>query len=383
MTMRRNLLRDPRGQLGTEQLLLAGTLAIFGATAVGTLGVATSETFVGDGGELDDSAIAGLDPGLGGVGDLGLVPPPIGAPDRDRRRDRDRDRDRDRGPARDYDRDDDPRPCSRGGDDPGEGPSSAPPMPRPTLGDIEGFDVGDPERLSDHNGNPLERVRVGNITITGSPEFVERARRDLETIASTPSGRRLLRSLRDSGGTVQVGSQQGGGGATDRLGPSTARLSYNPEDNALPEGVPGGRPGEFGHRDNYPSDVTLFHELVHADDIVRRQNQDRRVGRRDARMCGLRPGCRGVQQNELRTVGLGPYADAEFTENQYRGDRGLPRRDFYSDPNEQRHITPDERRRMEEDAARHRARRDELDRLERDERDRRSRGGDDRPCSRR
>ncbi|HEY0708683.1 MAG TPA: M91 family zinc metallopeptidase, partial [Polyangia bacterium] len=86
---------------------------------------------------------------------------------------------------------------------------------------------------------------------------------------------------------------------------------------------------EAGRASNRPSDVTLFHELVHADDIRRG------VFFRDNSTFGAT-----VSVEEERATGVGDFAATNplmansFSENSYRADRDLPPRTFYVLPDE-------------------------------------------------
>lgn len=111
-----------------------------------------------------------------------------------------------------------------------------------------------------------------SIRIEGPPEFVTRVEADLATMRSVSQGRALLDSLDASGHqTVIIESTTGKNSATipkgeARLKPdgtpgagSNATVKYNPMSNR--------RPGREAYKQRPPI-VALYHELIHADDVV-------------------------------------------------------------------------------------------------------------------
>ncbi|MEZ4407957.1 MAG: M91 family zinc metallopeptidase [Polyangiales bacterium] len=175
------------------------------------------------------------------------------------------------------------------------------------------------------------------ITIKGTPEFQAKTVRDLNTIKGTKSGRTLLRSLDRSGRSVTVQSDggagnfaraKGAGASVDAKGErgagSDVIVGYNPDRTAL-SAAPGSpyAKAAWAKEPNRPADVGLFHELVHADDMA--------SGRLDTRG-GVNTGARAgqkVSRAELRAVGLPPFEEERYSENAYRAERGVVRRDFY------------------------------------------------------
>jgi hypothetical protein len=78
---------------------------------------------------------------------------------------------------------------------------------------------------------------------------------------------------------------------------------------------------EFGRAYQMPTDVTLYHELVHA------------YGGTMGQALGFN-GYGSITLDEERATGLELFRRAPLTENQYRNESGLVRRPFYSDPTE-------------------------------------------------
>jgi hypothetical protein len=91
----------------------------------------------------------------------------------------------------------------------------------------------------------------------------------------------------------------------------------------------------WGRAKDKPSDVTLFHELTHAEDMMRgRLHKDT-----------ARRGAQDLEVAEMRAVGLEEYYDEDFiqgrttrpaiySENTYRHERGVAPRAWYNNPNE-------------------------------------------------
>jgi hypothetical protein len=189
------------------------------------------------------------------------------------------------------------------------------------------------------------------ITIEGTPEFQAKAVRDLNQIASTPSGKKLLTSMEASGKQCRIhiytepDGRQGNWAWVDPpppLGepnlpgclrkdgkagsPANAEVGYNPDGDHL-VGAPGSHydEAEWANPPNRPPDVGLFHELVHADDIGH--------GRADlARGVNVGPMADSpdsVANAELRAAGLHPYENSDYSENTYREDRGVAARTYY------------------------------------------------------
>lgn len=166
-------------------------------------------------------------------------------------------------------------------------------------------------------------------------EFINGRLFDLITMAGTETGRTVLHRLFD------------GGDDPVRILPSAANRARPNQDTTYGytadgeirifltgrsgiDGVPGSP--EWANEENTPTDVILLHELLHAADF--------RVGQRYPNLTEADGEVRilfvnGVQVpvDEAMAVGLGPWAYAP-SENTYRNERGLLRRNFYSNPNE-------------------------------------------------
>jgi hypothetical protein len=183
-----------------------------------------------------------------------------------------------------------------------------------------------------------------NITIEGDEEFKKKTQRDLKKISSTESGRKLLESIGRSGKKLRIHSDNGEGNwawtdpepnsvldpgylrADGSAGPAAnAEVGYSPDRTGLGDQEP--YTGvSWAHPPNRPADVGLFHELVHADDIMYG-----RLDYRDGVNVGPMAGT-PIDNSELRAAGLPPYDGANappYSENSYRRESGLPARTFY------------------------------------------------------
>ncbi len=218
-------------------------------------------------------------------------------------------------------------------------------------------------------------------------DFVANVVRDLCIISMTQSGQALLASLRsmalgkghlvciefvDGRLTRANAGNMGNGGKWQKSGVpgegAKAVVSYNPSNRGMPlsrgpddkeypievgkistdrEIMPPLQSG-WGRAKNKPSDVSLFHELVHADDFLHGRLDDRQTPRGNSE--------KGVKISERHAVGLDEYRDEEFlgggklsiySENTYRHERGCALRDFYDGPEELEGKTP-----IEEDVSR-------------------------------
>ena len=178
------------------------------------------------------------------------------------------------------------------------------------------------------------------------PRFAYCVLRDLRTIATTVVGKRLLHSLDRNGGTEKVrikfghGLPGGSSQCNQLLGqdfhrlrdgqpgaPCSSTVQYNPLFFGLPKFVGTNDrhqpllPGNWGHPAQKPGDVTVFHELVHADDMLRGIFDQIELPR----------GGRTVKISEMRCVGLDLFNNASMvTENNYRRQRGFLRRYSYA-----------------------------------------------------
>jgi type VI secretion system secreted protein VgrG len=197
------------------------------------------------------------------------------------------------------------------------------------------------------NGNIVTQYSP-NIVIEGTPEFQAKAIRDLNTIANTPSGKKLLKSLADSGKTTRIhidtpdGSSPGNWAWTDPPpsgsgphpgylksdgsagSPANTEVGYDPDRVKL--GGPPGSPynsANWAQSPNRPADVGLYHELVHCDDM-----QQGKLDSSNGTKLGTKAGT-SLANYEVRAAGLPPYDKSDYSENSYRSDRGLPARTFY------------------------------------------------------
>jgi uncharacterized Zn-binding protein involved in type VI secretion len=176
------------------------------------------------------------------------------------------------------------------------------------------------------------------ISIHGDAGFQAKVLKDLYLISCTPSGKKLFASLAATGHKVdiQLGTKEDNNsyrGLTTsvppRLNPPPgddepndpraydgtgidSLVKYNPDMDT--QGYP-----EWGRPPNYSPDVTLFHELTHADGMAHGE-MDRNWYPNPPSI--IRPRAKG---GERRAMGLSPYDDESkypFSENSYRRDRG-------------------------------------------------------------
>jgi uncharacterized Zn-binding protein involved in type VI secretion len=198
----------------------------------------------------------------------------------------------------------------------GEGGGGAAVASGPPL--APGMDTSAGTRIGDIAGMPVVKMpdgslRVGNhLAINGTPQFQAQVLNDLATMASTPSadpsrpaaGLNTLSSINNGAHDVSI-AQTRGGNATN---PSNMTDAQNP-------GV--GTPSSIGYNSaprptaanpsiNRPGDVALHHELTHADSASRGN---------------INLGPSSIPNN--------PHAEEDQAinrDNQYRDDRGIPRR---------------------------------------------------------
>jgi uncharacterized Zn-binding protein involved in type VI secretion len=147
---------------------------------------------------------------------------------------------------------------------------------------------------------------------------------DLYKIGSTESGQALFASIEASGRTWTICP----GPPPDSSDPnSVTRPDSKESEPASTDGTGTNATTYFNpdHKSDDPSDSTLFHEGMHADDITN--------GTADTQ-CYPNPGgcpdpCRG---GELRAVGLPPYNDPNqypYSQNTYNQERGYPTHSSY------------------------------------------------------
>jgi hypothetical protein len=166
----------------------------------------------------------------------------------------------------------------------------------------------------------LQLAGQGTMTDEEYASFRENTMGDIADIMQTESGRGLVDSMSDaplqadgtSRRTTTINPRFNAAGALD---PSNAtgggtfgqsgQVTYVPGVDTAPSGT------------NLRSDVTLYHELTHAHHAV--------YNTWDAgSVAGTRSAANpdgGLGQFEHQAAGLGDYADAEFSENRYRGER--------------------------------------------------------------
>lgn len=183
-----------------------------------------------------------------------------------------------------------------------------------------------------------------SIVIEGDAAFRQKAVRDLQLIQQTKSGKQLLESIETSGKKCRIHAtttKKGNWAWTDPP-PKSAKdpgylqpgntpgasadteVGYDP-DKVSVTGPPGSpyNTADWAKNGNRPADVGLFHELVHADDMMHGR-MDATLGENVGPLAGT-----DIARFELRAAGLPPFSGAEYSENTYRQERGLPLRTFY------------------------------------------------------
>ena len=191
-----------------------------------------------------------------------------------------------------------------------------------------------------HGADDQQIFFGSSIIIQGSPAFQLQTLAALATLASTPTGREILRSIQASGHTVTIkettdanGYCQADGSDADTRDPSRgtdSTVSWNPSHNTTDPADPvAGSPG---------STVILGHELVHATHNATGTNAN---GPYDSYSGQSGSSARGEERS---TVGEGgtsvvapdgttqtvpDYSASNPTENSLRDDLGIPRRPTY------------------------------------------------------
>ena len=193
-----------------------------------------------------------------------------------------------------------------------------------------------------------------SIRIEGDPTFVSRVEADLATLRALPAGRSLLDSLDASGRETVI--------RPSTTGKNSAIIPKGEEVRLQPDGTPGNgrdatvkynptsnrRPGNEAYKQRPPI-VALYHELLHADDVVNgtlRNGWSVQVDANGDPVLDKSGLPRRVRNRELDAVGL-PFDEAntaddksgatmdpeelepntrEITENEFREEIGEPER---------------------------------------------------------
>ncbi|GAA0774866.1 hypothetical protein E1180_02050 [Roseibium denhamense] len=164
-------------------------------------------------------------------------------------------------------------------------------------------------------------TQVGpNITIEGTEAFRNQTLTDLRTLGATDTGNGLLTSIQASGNSVTIvetnqgnacGYANGAGrfeNADGSAGAGTdATVYYNPNRTQVYDG------SEDWH--TRPPAVGLGHELIHAEQAT--------YGRQHSGSTD------GTSNRERQAVGLPPYENNAYTENNIREEMGEPERPYY------------------------------------------------------
>jgi hypothetical protein len=195
-------------------------------------------------------------------------------------------------------------------------------------------------------------VRLGNMVIVGEDMVTLREQetflltilQDLNTAAGTRMGRFLLTDLLTSGLPIRISQALETRHQNSIIDNGILEIELTGEDGLFEPGTPG-EPADWQTRQGAPSDVTLVHELIHGfhdlhgmthhgelivdDEYISDDDEDDEDDEDGPRTTGDR-----VRIEEAATVGLGSFAWDDLTENTYRRQRGLPRRNFYTNPDE-------------------------------------------------
>ncbi|GIK55932.1 MAG: LysM peptidoglycan-binding domain-containing protein [Chloroflexi bacterium] len=173
------------------------------------------------------------------------------------------------------------------------------------------------DRLTEVSNNTF------NLIVTGTDDFKTGVMLDLGWLMTSGVGQMLVQEIQDSPHTVTI--QMGGGGNATSYNPdadsyerpvsppeagpgANVTITYNPNTLFIKDGTL-----DWHHR---PPAIGLAHEMVHAWTGV--------YGTR-----ALGTDAAGVNRRELQATGLGEFATARITENQFRAAFGLPLRPVY------------------------------------------------------
>jgi uncharacterized Zn-binding protein involved in type VI secretion len=214
------------------------------------------------------------------------------------------------------------------------------------LAGLKNFLGGYPKAVLQPDGTIATQYSP-NITVEGTPDFQAKAIRDLNLIAGTPSGKKLLASLNSSGKHLRIHIDTAGGNGPGNWAwtdpppkgkhapgylrkdgkpgdPADTQVGYDPDRTSL-SGPPGSpyNSAKWAQPPNRPADVGLFHEMTHADDMEHGK-LDNSDGTNTGPMAGT-----PISNSELRAAGITPYDKEDYSENTYRSDRGVAQRDFY------------------------------------------------------
>jgi hypothetical protein len=177
------------------------------------------------------------------------------------------------------------------------------------------------------------------VDITGTHDFIEHTRNYLNTLSNTQAGQDLLQRIMVDGAggghNVNIVDPGGNNGNSASFtgngelqpdgshGPGcNSTVNFNPYRHSLAGSatLPDGSPDPADWR-NRPPDVGLHHELNHA--------WHASTGSIDTTPAPNPVVGGNTNNEELRTVSLGPFSGDPLDENAYRSNRGLVNRPFY------------------------------------------------------
>jgi type VI secretion system secreted protein VgrG len=174
-------------------------------------------------------------------------------------------------------------------------------------------------------GKDTEKGTYGkSIVIEGDEAYQKKVRRDLDQIATTPSGKKLLADLERSNKKITIRPTTKGNSVSLPKGSSDwqrksdgtngagsdSTVNYNPENRSI------------GTQDwqTRPPAIGLAHELIHAQHAAEGSIDLRRVAN-DSKPSPTNPGTFATEKlEEVRTAGIPPHDKGGYTENSIRSE---------------------------------------------------------------
>jgi uncharacterized Zn-binding protein involved in type VI secretion len=170
--------------------------------------------------------------------------------------------------------------------------------------------------------SPVPAFYGKSIKIEGSPEFQAQVKKDIEAIAKTSTGKKLLDAIENSGKSITIKKTVGGNSVSlpkstewrktdgkNAMG-TDSTVNYNPDRKALGTQEWETRPPAIG----------LAHELVHAQHAAEGSIDTSPVPY-DSKPDPTDPKhIVKEKQEEVRTTGIPPYDDEPYSENKIRAE---------------------------------------------------------------